>query len=290
MSVHQPITNIQKLETIANQLRQDVMNILVEAGSGHSGGPLGMADVFTVLYFAILRFDPKKPNWPDRDRVILSNGHICPIWYPTLAHAGFFPHKELASLRKINSRLQGHPHRGSLPGVENTGGPLGQGMSQAIGHALAGRLDAKDYHVYNMMSDAELQEGQNWEAIMFAGSRKLDNLTAVVDFNNIQIDGKVSDIMPIEPLDKKFDAFHWHVVEVDGHSMVDLIEAFNQAKRFKGSPTVILARTVLGQGVDFMENDYHWHGKPPTPPERDEAIRQLRQYGGRRWPAHTLDS
>ena len=216
---------IQELELRANEIRQDIIQMLLAAGSGHSAGPLGMADVFTALYFGeVLNFDPKNPWKEDRDRVILSNGHICPVWYPTLAHAGFFPREELTTLRKINSRLQGHPHYRELPGVENTGGPLGQGLSQAIGHALTARLDRKSWRVYCLMSDGELDEGQAWEAMMFAGKNNLHNLTAIIDRNNIQIDGFTEEVMPLEPLADKFRAFNWTVIEVDGHNMVEIVD------------------------------------------------------------------
>ncbi len=282
---------IQDLEIKANEIRQDLIEELVEAKSGHSAGPLGMADVFTALYFGgVLNFDPKDPWKADRDRVILSNGHICPVWYPTLAHAGFFPREELKTLRKFGTRLQGHPHYRGLPGVENTGGPLGQGMSQAIGHALAIRMDvvAKKLPigermpwVYALLSDAELQEGQNWEAIMFAGKNNLHNLTAIIDRNNIQIDGFTEDIMPLEPLTDKFKAFNWSVIEVDGHNHREIVDAFNKAMSIFENPTVIIAHTIPGKGVDFMDWDYSWHGKPPKPEEGQKALEQLRTLGGK---------
>lgn len=265
----------------ANLIRQDIIRMLVAAGSGHSAGPLGMADVLTALYFAILKHDPKRPDWPDRDRVVLSNGHICPVLYATLAHAGYFPKSKLATLRKLGTSLQGHPHRGALPGIENTSGPLGQGLSQAIGLALAARLDKKRYQIYALLSDGELQEGQTWEAVMFAGKNKLHNLTAIVDRNNIQIDGMTEDIMPLEPLAAKWAAFNWHVLEVDGHNIEEIIDACQRAKAVYEKPSVILAHTIPGKGVDFMEFDYTWHGKPPKPEEAKEALRQLRTLGGR---------
>src|SRR3989337_193465 len=218
---------MQDLQNKANEIRQDIIKMLLEAGSGHSAGPLGMADVFTALYFGeVMSYDPKNPKWEERDRLILSNGHICPVLYATLAHAGFFPHSELMTLRKLGSGLQGHPEYRKLPGVENTGGPLGQGLSQAIGHALAVQMDVASGKlprgermpwVYCMMSDGELDEGQSWEAIMFAGKNNLHNITAVVDRNNIQIDGFTEDIMPLEPLIDKFKTFNWTVIDIDGH-------------------------------------------------------------------------
>ena len=282
---------IQKLELKANEIRQDVIKILLEAGSGHSAGPLGMADVFTALYFGgVLNHDPKDPWRAERDRVILSNGHICPVWYPTLAHAGYFPHAELMTLRKLGTRLQGHPQYRVAPGVENTGGPLGQGLSQAIGHALAIRMDAASGKlprgermpwVYCLMSDAELQEGQNWEAVMFAGARNLHNITAVIDRNNIQIDGFTEEVMPIEPLVDKFKAFNWTVLEVDGHNIREVVDAFNKAMAIFENPTVIVAHTIPGKGVDFMDWDPAWHGKVPKPEEAKGALHQLRTLGGK---------
>ena len=273
---------IKKLEEKANEIRQDIIKMLLAAGSGHSAGPLGMADVFTALYFGqVLKHDPKDPWAEDRDRVILSNGHICPVWYATLAHAGFFPHEELMTLRKLNSRLQGHPHYRELPGVENTGGPLGQGLSQAIGHVLAGRMDQKDYRAYCLMSDAELQEGQNWEAIMFAGKNNLHNLTAIIDRNNIQIDGFTEDVMPLENLVDKFTAFNWSVIEINGHDIAEIVVAIEKAKTIFENPTVIIAHTIPGKGVDFMQWKPEWHGKPPKAEEAKIALHQLRTLGGK---------
>jgi transketolase len=283
--------NLEELQLKANDIRVNIIKMLLEAGSGHSAGPLGMADVFTALYFGgVLNNDPKDPWKPGRDRVILSNGHICPVWYPTLAHAGFFPKEELMTLRKLNTRLQGHPEYKKLPGVENTGGPLGQGMSQAIGHALSIKYDVANNKlprgermpwVYCMMSDAELQEGQNWEAIMFAGKNNLHNLTAVVDRNNIQIDGFTEEIMPLEPLKAKFEAFNWSVIEIDGHNIREAIDAFNKAMSIFENPTVIIAHTIPGKGADFMEWNYEWHGKPPNEDQAKDALKQLRSLGGK---------
>ncbi len=280
---------IQKLELKANEIRQDVVKMLLEAGSGHSAGPLGMADVFTALYFGgALNFDPKDPWRAERDRVILSNGHICPVWYPTLSHAGYFPHAELATLRKLGTRLQGHPQYRVAPGVENTGGPLGQGLSQAIGHALAIRMDVAGGKfprgermpwVYVLMSDAELQEGQNWEAIMFAGARNLHNITAVVDRNNIQIDGFTEEVMPIEPLVDKFKAFNWTVLEVDGHNIREIVDAFNKAMAIFENPTVVIAHTIPGKGVKEFERDYKWHGMPPNQEQAKMALKELEVIG-----------
>lgn len=254
---------LHDLEEKANHIRQMIIEMLVEAKSGHSAGPLGMADVFTSFYFHILSHDPKNPDWADRDRLVLSNGHICPVQYATMALAGYFPLEELKTLRKLNSRLQGHPHRTALPGLETTSGPLGEGISQAIGMTLAAKLDNKRYHVYCLCSDGELQEGNSWEALMFAGKMKLDQLTLVVDRNNIQIDGFTEDVMPLEPLKDKFAAFNWKVLEVDGHNIPMIINAVNEAHAIHQQPTVIIAHTIPGKGVDFMENRFEWHGNPP---------------------------
>lgn len=273
---------IKNLELRANEIRQDIIKMLLEAGSGHSAGSLGMTDVFTALYFGgVLNYDAKDPWKADRDRVILSNGHICPVWYATLAHAGFFPVEELKTLRKLGSRLQGHPHYRELPGVENTGGPLGQGLSQAIGLALSARMDSNTYRMYCLMSDGELQEGQNWEAIMFAGKNNLHNLTAIVDRNNIQIDGFTEDIMPLEPLFDKLRAFGWSVIEINGHDIAEIIAAIEKAKTVFENPTVIIAHTIPGKGVNFMENKFEWHGKPPTAEEAKIALHELRTLGGK---------
>ncbi len=272
---------------MASVLRQDVIKMLTIAGSGHSAGPLGMADIFTVLYFHILNHNPKKPDWPDRDRVVLSNGHICPILYAALARSGYFKESELKTLRQLNSRLQGHPHRGALPGIESTSGPLGSGLSQAIGMALAARLDRKNYRVYCLMSDGEHQEGNLWEAAMFAGKERLRNLTAIIDRNNIQIDGHTEDVMPLEPFRKKYEAFNWHVLEVDGHSFEQITAAIAEAKAIYEKPTIIIAHTIPGRGVSFMENNYLWHGMPPglndvpgAPPKAEQekvALKELQK-------------
>lgn len=271
----------KQLETLANKIRVDVIRMLLEAGSGHSAGSLGSADIFTSLYFAILNIKPENPNWPERDRFVLSAGHLCPVYYATLARAGFFSHKELKTLRKLGSRLQGHPHNLSLPGVETSSGSLGQGLSQAVGMALAGRLDNKRYRVYCLMSDGEQQEGQTWEAAMFAGNSRLSNLTAIIDRNNIQIDGFTEEIMPLEPLKEKYEAFNWHVLEIDGHNNEQIIDACNEAKAIFEKPTVIVAHTIPGKGVEFMEQKFQWHGKPPDAKQAREALHDLRTLGGR---------
>ncbi len=275
------IDNISDLEKKANLIRQDIIKMLLEAGSGHSAGPLGMSDVFTALYFNILNIDPKNPNWDQRDRLILSNGHICPVLYATLAHAGYFPIDELKTLRKLGSRLQGHPHRTALPGLESTSGPLGSGLSQSVGLALAGRLDEAKWRVVCLMSDGEQDAGNTWEAVMLAAKNKLHNLTALIDRNNIQIDGFTEDIMPLESLKAKYEAFNWHVIEVDGHNIEEIIDAFSQAKAIFEKPTVIIAHTIPGKGVDFMEGKFEWHGKPPNKDEAKLALHELRTLGNK---------
>lgn len=273
---------VKSLKLKANEARRLLIQTLEEAGktsgSGHTGGPLGMADIFTAMYFHVLNHDPKNPDWEDRDRLILSNGHICPIRYVSMAQSGYFPVEELKTLRKLGTRLQGHPHRTALPGVETTSGPLGEGLSQGIGIALAGRLDKKDYITYVLTSDGEHQEGNIWEAALFAGKLKLNNFIQVIDFNNMQIDGNVEDIMPLEPFRAKYESFNWHVIDVDGNDIKAFIEAMSEAKAVKDKPVIIIAHTIPGKGVSFMENNYKWHGMPPdikdvegAPPKGEQA-------------------
>lgn len=266
---------------MATRLREDVIKMVSRAGSGHIAGPLDMAEVFTAFYFHILHHDPKRPGWRDRDRLVLSNGHICPIQYAALAHAGYFPVAELMTLRKLGSRLQGHPHRGTLPGIETTSGPLGSGISQASGIALAARLDKKKYQVYCITSDGEHEEGNTWEAVMFAGKNRLSNLTVVVDRNNIQIDGFTEKVMPLEPFADKYRAFNWHVLEIDGHNFEEIVASAAEARAIHEQPTVIIAHTIPGKGVDFMENDYLWHSKPFKPGEAEKALAELRTLRGK---------
>jgi transketolase len=272
---------VKFLEEKANQIRQLIIEMLLEAGSGHSAGPLGMADIFSAFYFHILRHDPKNPDWPDRDRLILSNGHICPVRYAAMALAGYFPIEELKTLRKINSRLQGHPHRTALPGVETTSGPLGEGISQAIGIAYAGILDKKDYHVYCITSDGEHQEGNIWEAYMWLGKNPLPNLTIIIDRNYIQIDGFTEDVMPLEPLRQKLEAFKLHVLEVDGHNIRAFVDAVREAQSEWRRTSVIIAYTIPGKGVSFMEKKFEWHGKPPNKEEAKKALDELRTLNGK---------
>lgn len=280
------LTEAQKkeLRLKANEIRTSIVEMLVAAGSGHSAGPLGLADIFSALYFNILKHDPKNPAWPDRDRLIVSNGHVAPVLYAAMAHAGYLPVSELTSLRKSGSRLQGHPHREFLPMLETSSGPLGSGLSQAVGMALADRMDhGRDSHkyFYCVLSDAELQEGATWEAAMLAGKERLRTLTAVVDRNSIQIGGYTEDLMPVEPLRAKWEAFNWYVVEIDGHDFDGIAKAFDEAKAVFDKPTVIIAHTIPGKGVDFMERDYKWHGEPPKGEEAKRALEQLRTLGGR---------
>ncbi|MSU44648.1 transketolase [Candidatus Nomurabacteria bacterium] len=274
---------IKELEIKANDIRKSIIEMLLEAGSGHTAGPLGMADIFTLFYFHILKHDPKNPSWEERDRLVLSNGHICPVLYATMAHSRYFPVEELKTLRKFGSRLQGHPHREYMPWLENSSGPLGAGLSQAVGMALADRMDGKDKDrfIYCFISDGEHDEGNTWEGIMLAGKNKLRNLIAVVDRNNIQIDGFTENIMPLEPLADKWRAFNWHVIEVGGHDFRALNEAIEQAQAVYEKPTVIIAHTIPGKGVHEFERDYKWHGKPPNKEEAKMALNELRTLGGK---------
>ena len=272
---------IQELEIKANEARELLIEMLTEAGSGHTAGPLGMADIFTAMYFHVLNHNPKNPEMPDRDRLILSNGHITPIRYVVMAMAGYFPIEELKTLRKLGSRLQGHPERERLPGVETTSGPLGSGLGQAAGYAYAARMDGKKFRVYCFMSDGEQEAGATWEAAMFSGKNKLHNLTAVIDRNNIQIDGMTENIMPLESLKAKYEAFNWHVLEVDGHNIEEFVDAVEQAKAIYEKPTEIIAHTIPGQGIKEIEFDYNWHGKPPKPEEAPKFLSELRTLGGK---------
>jgi len=274
---------IEELELKANDIRKSIIEMLLEAGSGHTAGPLGMADIFTLFYFHILKHDVNNPAWEERDRLVLSNGHICPVLYATMAYAGYFPIEELKTLRKFGTRLQGHPHREYLSYVETSSGPLGLGLSQAVGMALADRISKKDTErfIYCFMSDGEHDEGNTWEAIMFAGKNKLRNLIAIVDRNNIQIDGFTEDIMPLEPLPDKWRAFNWHVIEVGGHDFMALNEAISEAQAIYEKPTVIIAHTIPGKGVKEFERDYKWHGKPPNKEEAKIALDELRTLGGK---------
>ena len=272
---------IQELEIKANEARQLLIPTLVEAGSGHTAGPLGMADIFTAMYFHVLNHDPKNPDWEERDRLILSNGHITPIRYVVMAMSGYFPIEELKTLRKFGSRLQGHPERERLPGVETTSGPLGSGLGQACGIAYAIRVDKKKNRTYCFMSDGEQESGATWESVMFAGKNKLSNLTAVIDRNNIQIDGMTENVMPLEPLKAKYEAFNWNVLEVDGHNIEQFVDAVEEAKAIYEKPTVIIAHTIPGKGIREIEFDYKWHGVPPKPEEAQKFLAEIRTLGGK---------
>ncbi|OHB07912.1 MAG: transketolase [Candidatus Zambryskibacteria bacterium RIFCSPLOWO2_02_FULL_38_13] len=271
---------IKLMEQKANEIRQSIIEMLVEAGSGHTAGPLGMADIFTALYFFILKHDPTNPMWEERDRLILSNGHICPVYYATLAHSGYFPLEELKTLRKFGSRLQGHPHREYLSFLETSSGPLGLGLSQAVGMCLADRMNNGKYspkQFYCLLSDGELQEGNTWEGAMLGAKEKLQNLTVIIDRNNIQIEGYTEDIMPLEPLKQKWEAFNWHVQTIDGHSFQAIVEAVGQAQAVFNQPSVIIANTIPGKGVSFMERKYEWHGIAPNKEQGAKALKELKK-------------
>ncbi len=274
---------ITQLQHKANDLREDVVRMLEAAGSGHSAGSLGLADILTALYFNIMNINPQNPQWSDRDIFILSNGHTVPIQYAAMAEAGYFEKEELLTLRKLGSRLQGHPERTKLPGLENTSGPLGSGLSQAAGIAYAFQYldDSKHRFVYTVMGDGELDEGNIWEAAMFAGKYKLSQLIAFIDRNNIQIDGCTEDVMPLEDLRGKWEAFGWHVLEIDGHNIESIIDAASTARAITNRPSVIIAHTIPGKGVDFMEYDYKWHGVSPNSEQAKVALQKLRTLDGK---------
>lgn len=265
------------LEEKARDVRETIVRMLVAAKSGHTAGPLGMADIFTAFYFHILNHDPKNPDWEERDRLVLSNGHITPVRYSAMAHAGYFPIEECLTLRKLGSRLQGHPERDMLPGLETTSGTLGSGLSQAAGMAYVAKMDGKKWRTYCAVSDGEQQEGNIWEGVMFAGKNRLHNLTAIMDRNNIQIEGMTEDVMPLEPLADKYRSFNWHVIEIDGHNMTEIVSAVEEAKAIYEKPTMILAHTIPGKGVKEIEFDYHWHGNPPKADQEESFIAQIRE-------------
>lgn len=273
---------LTRLETVANTIREDIISMLEHAGSGHSAGPLGMADIFTALYFEVLKHDPKNPDWDERDILLLSNGHCVPVRYAAMAEAGYFPKKELMTLRQFGSRLQGHPERLRLPGLESTSGPLGSGLSQACGMALGMRMDGDTKRwVYVVMGDGEQNEGNVWEAAMLAGKYKLNNVIAITDRNNIQIDGPTESVMPLEDFKAKWEAFGWHVLEINGNDIEAIIDACAMAKAMVEKPIMIIAYTVPGKGVDFMEYDFHWHGAPPNHEQAVKALHELRTLGGK---------
>jgi transketolase len=274
--------SIDALNAKAETIREDIIRMLEHAGSGHSAGPLGLADIFTALYFDVLKHDPKNPDWEERDILLLSNGHCVPVRYATMAEAGYFDKKELMTLRKLGSRLQGHPERTKLPGMETTSGPLGSGLSQACGMALALRMDKRQHrNVYVVMGDGEQDEGNVWEAAMLAGKYKLDNIIAITDRNNIQIDGFTEEVMPLEDFKAKWESFGWYVIEIDGNDIEAVIDACHMAKAVHGRPVMIVAHTIPGKGVDFMENDFHWHGMPPNHEQAKEALHELRTLKGK---------
>lgn len=273
---------IRELEEKAVIIREHIISMLERAGSGHSAGPMGLADIFTAMYFAVLKHDPKNPDWEERDVLILSNGHCVPVRYAAMAEAGYFPKAELKTLRKLGSRLQGHPERTRLPGLETTSGPLGCGLSQGCGMALAMRMDAQTHrHVYVVMGDGELDEGNVWEAAMLAPKYGLNNVTAIIDRNNIQIDGPTESVMPLNSLKEKWEAFGWHVIEIDGNDIEAVIDACAMARAITEQPVCIIAYTVPGKGVDFMEYDFHWHGVPPNHEQAVKALHELRTLQGK---------
>ncbi|NQU98413.1 transketolase [Candidatus Woesearchaeota archaeon] len=273
------MAEVRILKRRANAIRKDIIKMISEAGSGHPAGALGMADIFAVLYFSVLNHKPKRPDWLDRDRLVLSNGHICAVRYAAMAHRGYFPVKELKTFRKLGSRLQGHPSYLDMPSLESSSGSLGHGLSIAVGMALAAKLDNKNYKVYCVVSDGELNEGSSWEAVNAANKWALDNLIVIVDRNYIQISGRTEHVWPLDPLDKKFESYDWNVLEVDGHDIHKLLSVFERANKVKGKPVVIIANTVPGKGVPFMENDYEWHGKPPSKQEAEFALLELEKNG-----------
>ena len=268
---------IEKLKKIALQVRKDILEMTTAAGSGHPGGSLSATDIMVALYFHKMKYNPKNPSWEDRDRFVLSKGHACPALYSCLARSGYFPITKLKTLRKLGSCLQGHPERDRCKGIEASTGPLGQGLSFANGIALAGKLDNKSYKVYVMMGDGECDEGNIWEAAMAAAHYRLDNLVAIVDHNGLQIDGPTREVMNIEPIDEKFKAFGWNVIEIDGHNFEEIIRALNEADNLKGKPTVIIADTIKGKGICYMENKVEWHGKSCTSDELKQCLKELDQ-------------
>jgi transketolase len=278
-----PKLTIPQLELKANHIREDIIRMLEAAGSGHSAGPLGLADLFAALYFDIMNIRPEEPEWAERDIFFLSNGHTVPVQYAAMAEAGYFEKEELLTLRKLGTRLQGHPEREKLPGLENTSGPLGSGLSQAAGYAYTLQyIDANPHRfVYVVTGDGELNEGNIWEAAMFAGKYKLSQLIVFIDRNNIQIDGNTEDVMPLEDLKGKWESFGWHVLEIDGHNIESILDAASQGRAVTNRPTIVITHTIPGKGVDFMEYDYHWHGMPPNSEQAKEALDKLRTLDGK---------
>lgn len=284
MSISEKTNKELQLQAVA--IRKSIIDMLEDAGSGHTAGSLDMTDIFTALYFHVINHDPQNPDWEERDRVILSNGHIVPVRYAAMAHAGYFPLEELRTLRKFGSRLQGHPERTHLPGLETTSGPLGSGLSQAAGMALAARMDNKDHTIYCLMSDGEMQAGNIWEGAMFAAANTLDNLIGVIDRNYIQINGRTEDVMPIEPFAEKWESFGWCVIEINGHNMFSIVDAFEKAKAHTGSPVVIIAHTIPGRGIAEIEFDHEWHGKAPSAEQEKKWLEELRTLRGKIEASH----
>ena len=272
------VNNVEELKSISKLIRKDIVSMLTESASGHPGGSLSATDIVTTLFFKEMNIDPNNPKNPDRDRFVLSKGHAAPVLYSALARKGFFPVEELSTLRKFGSRLQGHPSMKCLPGIDMSTGSLGQGISSAVGMALAGKIDNKAYRVYTILGDGELEEGQVWEASMCAAHYKLDNLTAFIDFNGLQIDGNIEDVMNPSPIDKKFEAFNWHVIHIDAHDFEQIKAAVEEAKQTKGMPTLVLAKSVKGKGVSFMEGQAAWHGAAPNDEQYAQAISELDAY------------
>ncbi len=273
--------SLTELQDVSREVRQDVVKMILKAGYGHPAGSLGMVDVFVALYYLVLNHDPKNPTWEERDRLILSNGHVCPARYAVMSHSGYFDHKELMKLGKFGEMLQGHPDKRFLPSVETTSGPLGSGLAQASGIAYAARMDKKRFRTFCITSDGEHDEGNHWEAVMFAGKNNLSNLTMIIDRNNIQIDGFTENIMPLEPLADKYKSFGWSVIEIDGHNIEEVFNACNKARAIYENPTVIIARTIPGKGVDFMENNPNWHAKAPSDIDAQKAIKEIRTMQGK---------
>jgi len=269
------LQSVKELQLMANTLRADIIRMLIPAQSGHTAGPLGLADIFSILFFHEMNYDVKNPKWNERDRFVLSNGHVCPVLYAAMARAGYFPIGETLTFRKIGSRFQGHPSKHWMPEIENSSGPLGEGLAIASGIALAGKMDKKSWRVYCVTSDGEHQEGSTWEAVMLAAKYKLDNLVAICDRNYIQIDGNTEDIMPLGDMVAKYRAFGWNAVPVNGHDYAALMKALEDARRMKGRPTMIIAETTPGKGVSFAENKFEWHGKAPKPDEGEKALAEI---------------
>ncbi len=274
---------ISQIEQKANDIRKDIVRMLERAGSGHSAGPLGLADLVAALYFGIMNIDPKKPEWEDRDIFMLSNGHCVPVQYAAMAHAGYFPREELLTLRQLGSRLQGHPERTKLPGLENTSGPLGCGVGQGAGYAYTLQYLENNHHrwVYVITGDGELNEGNIWESAMFAGKYRLSQLIVFIDRNNIQIDGPTEDVMPLEDLRAKWESFGWHVQEIDGHNVESIVDAVGMAKAIENRPSCIITHTIPGKNVEFMEYDFKWHGVPPNKDQAKRALQELRTLKGK---------